>query len=277
MKKIALVYLMLISVLLVNGQEGCYIKPAKFDKIPFYTNERLVSDRFYHTINPDIIKQKTWQLESALFMRDLFLKSMDNGNKTETFNIYQSHKIKYAIIQNVEFQLTFNDIVFWSGREIKDFGGDNPYLRTSIGVKYLVLNSENGRSILGLYAQIGLPNLQKTLNYLPELRVLYSYKLTDNFQLNLNIGDICIDKQYNTIIYGIETRLFLTKRMVLFAEHFKNYTEYGSSMDVKKRLLLGIGYYMNESNYIYFSYEKGWDTSDLLYLGKLDIGFTHRF
>jgi hypothetical protein len=281
MKRIlVLTNLLFIITFYVNSQDGCKSrKPAKLEKYPFNINNRLTSDRFYHTINSDITKQKHFQIESALFLRDEYYE-IDGSNKNKqssTFNIYSSYKIKYAILNNVEIQCNLTDIIFLSGAEIKEFGGDNPYSRTSLGVKYKIFNSQNEKNILGLFSQIGLLKLQKSFSFLPEVRIMYSNKLTNYLFLTCNIGDVFINMGKNTLIYGIEMKLLISRRIELFAEYFKNYTNMGYIINPNKRLLSGIGVFSHENTYFYCSYENGFDKSDLLKLGKIDIGLTHRF
>jgi hypothetical protein len=261
------------------SQDWCNRKPAKFENSPFDNNEKLNCDRFFHTINPDVVKCRHFQIESAFFLRDEYYDSPKiNGSKVpSTFNLYSSYKLRYAISNIIEIHVSLNEQIINSGSEITDYAGVNPNSRFSIGTKFLIYKTENNNS-LGLYCQLTFP--KQLIDYSiisPDIRILYSIGFTKNLNLIGNLGGVYIDKYHKIFLYAFELDWFINKKVKLIAECYRNYINPGYIERVNNRLLAGVGFYIKEKFYFYSTIENGFDHNELLRTGKMDLGLTYIF
>ncbi|MBK6347132.1 MAG: hypothetical protein IPF68_14610 [Bacteroidales bacterium] len=275
---ILLIVLLFVYPLMVTGQGGCKPgKPYNFNKIPFNTNDKLASDRFYHTLNPKITNNKHLQLETSVALRDEFYKGKDfNKSTSSTFNIYSGCKIKYAFTKNSEFNLIVSELILYSGDEIEEYGGENPYSRYSLGTKCVLYRSDNDKNIVGLWGQLAFSNKEQ-FNIYPELKILLFKELFQSINFTSNIGGAFITRNTVSITYSIELKFFLTKKLELIVENYTDYIHLNSIGKPANRLLSGFGIYVRENFYMYMTYEKGIVKSDYLNKGKIDLGLAFRF
>ena len=263
---------------MVKGQAGCKPrKPLNLDKLPFNSNNKLTCDRFYHTLNPKIIKLTHLQIETSMALRDEFYKGKDfKKSKSSTFNIYSSYKIKYSFTKNLEFNLIVNELILYSGDEIEEYGGENPYSRYSLGTKYVLYRSDNYQNIVGLWGQLAFSNKEQ-FNIYPEMKILLFKELFSSIDFTSNIGGTFITKNTISFTYSIELKMLLTKKLELIVENYTDCVHLNSTGKPSNRLLFGFGTYIRESLYMYLTYEKGIVKSDYLNKGKIDFGLAYRF
>jgi hypothetical protein len=274
---IILIDFLIIGSLYVNGQEDCNRKSKKFEKSPYNSDNKLTTDRFYHTISPDITKCKDFQLETVLVLRDEFYTN--DTLKSTTDNAYSSYKIRYALLEGFEISLSLNDIIIRSGEEIKEYGGQNPYSRVTFSTKYRIYESENRKNILGFSGLIALPKFQQVgkSKFSYEAKLLYSNKPIKYLKFTGNFGVASIDKENKMFTYAIEMKSFISGRLELLSEYYRNYSNLGYTAYPQNRILLGIGYYVTEKAYIYSSFENGFNKDSSLNRGRIDVGLTCRF
>ena len=115
MNKTIFVLIFLISGLLLKAQEGCEKQNHNFNKF-FSIDNRIISDRFYHSINPRIARAKFLQLESGIFLRDEYL---NKDKSSSTFNIYSNYKLTHTLFNDFDFFISLNDLIIRSGDEKK--------------------------------------------------------------------------------------------------------------------------------------------------------------
>lgn len=272
-----IILLLFVFPLIVAGQDGCKArKPLNLDLRPFNSNNKLTCDRFYHTLNPRIAKPKSLQIETALGFRDEFYKG-DNFNKSEssTFNVYSNFKIKYALSQNFDINLFFTEFILYSGDEIEEYGGENPYSRYSLGTKYVLFRSNNYKNILGLWSQLSFFKEDNEFYVYPELKILYLKELS-SINFTSNIGGAFISGNAISLTYALELKIHLTKKNELIVENYTDYIHLNSVGKPSNRFLLGFGTYIHEDFYMYWTYEKGILNSDYLHLGKIDFGLAYK-
>jgi hypothetical protein len=276
-RTLILIDFLILASFFANGQENCDRKPKKLEHFPFNSDNKLITDRFYHTISPDIIKYKHIQLETALFLRNQFYEN-DNITSTTT-NIYSSYKIRYAFPGKLEMYLSLNEIIIFSGEEIKVYGGVNPYSRISFGAKYLIYKSTNRKNNFGFTGQIALPKFQQAINssFSYEARILYSIKPARSLCLTGNFGAAYIDKENKMLTYAFEMKFFITRKLELLSEFYRNYIDLSYAAYPQNRILLGNGYFLSEKTYIYLTYENGAGNNNSLNKGRIDVGLTCRF
>jgi hypothetical protein len=276
---IFLIVLLFVYPLLVKGQDGCKTrKSVNLDKQPFNSNNKIICDRFYHTLSPRITKLKKLQLETSMALRDEFYKGENfNKSSSSTFNVYSSYKIKYAFVNNFELNLTINELILYSGKEIEAYGGENPYSRYALGTKYDIYRSNNYKNIIGLWGQLSFSDKNAQFNIYPKLKILYFKELIPSISLTTNIGGAFITENTISLTYGIEFKMFLTKKLEFIFENYNNNAHLNSIGKPSNRLLLGLGNYIRENFYIYLTYEKGIEKVDYLNSGKIDLGLAYRF
>ena len=273
----------------LNAQEWCgELKPAKFDKPPSPYENKLVSDRFNHTITPFLVNKKCTQIEALNIVRNEILID-ENWKYSDTdfnYNIYNSIKLKHSISRKLEYQITYIDCMISGDEEVRDYSRNNVNTSLAFGMKYIPGLFKNKFYKLALYGQLTIPKPENILRtYMsPELRFLIYRPLFNRFNITYNVG-IAYSNFHNSWTYldGILLKMNLGKRIEPFAEFFKNYTTSGPPRDPNKRFLLGIGFYPIESLYIYCSTEGGWyheeslNTYSNLLPPRLDLGLTYRF
>jgi hypothetical protein len=274
-----LIVLLCLYPLIIKGQDGCKKrKPIILDKQPFNTNNKLTCDRFYHTISAKPTKMGKLQLETSMALRDEFYKG-ENFDKSSvsTFNVYSSYKIKYTFIENVEINLIINELILYSGDEIEVYGGENPYSRYALGTKYELYRSDNYKNVFVLWGQLAFSNKQAQYNIYPELKIIYFRELVPSIVFTTNIGGALITEKTISLTYGIELKMFLTKKLELIVENYTDCVHLNSIGKPGNRLLFGFGTYFRDNFYMYLTYEKGILRLDYLNKGKIDLGLAYRF
>jgi hypothetical protein len=274
-----IIALLIVYPLIVKGQDGCKTrKPVNLDILAFNSNNTLTCDRFHHTLSPKITKLKRVQIEAALTLRDEFYKGEDfNKSKSTTFNVYSTFKIKYAFANNFDINLIFNELILYSGEEIEEYGGENPYSRYSLGTKYVFFRSNNYKNIVGLWGQLSFFKEDNHFILYPELKILFLKELFQKINVTFNIGGAFIAKNTISLIYAIELKILMTKKFELIVENYNDYIHLNSIGKPSNRFLLGCGTFIHEDFYMYLTYEKGIMNSDYLNYGKMDLGFAYIF
>ena len=283
MCKIQIIISFLSLSLFLNAQEWCgELKPAKFDKPPSTFEDKLISDRFNHTITPLLVGNKHTQIETAtLFRNEILIDENWKNSKTDfSYNIYNSIKLKHAYSNKLECHITYIDFIASGDKEVREYERDNVNMSLAFGIKYIPGFFKNKFYKMALYGQLTIPKPENILRtYMsPEIRFLIYRPLFKRFNVTYNMGT-AYSNFHNAWTYldGLLVKMNLGKRMEPFAEFYKNYTTSGPPRDPHKRLLLGIGYYLVEDFYFYTSCEAGWYHEESLNTERFDIGLTYRF
>lgn len=272
----------LIFALSINAQEWCENKPAKFDQPPGTFDNKLISDRFFHTINPHTVNYKSSQIEIAtIFSPELY----QNGNWTridsmrQVYSIYNSYMIKYGVWKDLELQLSYTYLILKADDEIKEHGKESLNTGISIGVKYIFYHSRIKKVQYGLFGQVTIPKFQAaTSTFLsPEIRILYSRPIGKHIFFTCNLGGIYINnKEKAIIIYDFNLLRPIGDRFEIFTEFYKTYTKTGPARNPSKRYLFGLGFYFHENLYCYSTFESGWAHEDTINDFRIDLGLTFR-
>ena len=265
----------------LNAQDWCKNKPAKLDRLSSTFENKLISDRFNHTINPDILHYKDTQIEIATMLKPEIYGNhrwLDNDTMS-VYSIYSGFTIKHAFLKNLELQLSITDLIMKASEEIRDYNKENLNTNVSVGVKYLIYSSRNNNSKLGLFGQVTIPKFKNTLNTLfsPELRILVGRSLTKHTMLTGNLGGVYINNSKKAeIVYALNLKRNVGKRVEIFTEFYRNCLKTGPARNPNRRWLIGLGYYFLDNLYCYSSFEGGWEHEDSLNDGRIDIGLTYR-
>jgi hypothetical protein len=276
-------YIFLFSFALsLSAQDWCKNRsPAKLDRDPLTFENKLISDRFSHTINPDILNYRTTQIEIASVLSPEFYTN-NSWTKSDTmsiYSIYNSYTIKHTFRKDLELQLSYTDLIIKADERIKEYGKKSLNTDISIGAKYFINYSRIKTSKLTLFAQVTIPKFQNTLNTLlsPEIRILYSHPFGKHLILTYNLGGVYIDDlQGLKLLYAINAKRPIGKRFEIFSEFYKSYTKTGPARSPSKRWLIGFGFYFLDNLYCYSSFEGGWYDEDSLNDGRIDFGLSYR-
>lgn len=261
----------------LSGQDWCPdIKPADFEKTPFLSQKKIVTDRFFHTINPAIVIFNKLQLESAIVYRNEFLSSQYFEHQ-KTSNVYSFLKFRYSFINNFEVNLSINDLIVYTGNEIIEYGGPSPYTRLSLGAKYLLFTSKRAKQKFGFYGQIAFPQKQMGLKISQEFKFLYSILLIRNLECIINIGETFINDENGFFVYSLEFDWHITKKFKMITEFYKNYSHLTVLHNVNNYFLIGYGKYFQEDLFGYVTYEKDFFNPQYLDMGRIDVGISYRF
>lgn len=271
-----------LFALSINAQDWCKNRnPAKLDRLPLSFENKLISDRFNHTVNPDIVNHKSTQIEMVTVLSPEFYQNSSwiHNNTMSVYSIYNSYTIKHSFRKDLELQLSFSDLIVKADEEIKEYSKRSLNTGISIGAKYFIFYSRNKTSKLSLFAQVTIPKFQNALNTLlsPEIRVLYSHPFGKRTIITCNLGGVYInDLERLEFLYAINVKRSIGNRFEIFSEFYKNYTKTGPARAPNKRWLIGFGFYFLDNLYCYSSFEGGWYNEDSLNDGRIDFGLTYR-
>ncbi|MBN1187447.1 MAG: hypothetical protein JXB49_34545 [Bacteroidales bacterium] len=283
MPKLLFLISFLVITLFLNAQEWCKgPKPAKLDKPPSLFDNKLVSDRFNHTITPILVISKYTQIETAiLFRNEILIDENWKNSKTDfTYNIYNSLKLKHAISKKLEYQITYIDYLVRGDDEVRAYDRNNVNTSLAFGMKYIPGFFKNKFYKMAFYGQFTIPKPENVLRtYMsPEIRFLIYRPLFNRFNITYNLGIAYSNFQNGwTYLDGIIIKMNYRKRIEPFAEFYKNYTTSGPPRNPHKRILLGVGFYLIEDFYLYGSSEAGWFHEESLNTERFDLGLTYRF
>jgi hypothetical protein len=266
----------------LNAQDWCKRKSAKFDTPPGTYYNKLISDRFFHTINPNTVNYSSTQIEVAtIFSPEYF----QNGqwervdSIMHVYSIYNSYMIKYGLREDLELQLCYTDLILKASDEIMEHGKESPNTGVSVGIKYFIYQTRNKKTQYGLYGQITIPRFKTTTStfFSPEIRILCSQPIGKHLNFTFNIGGIYInDIQKATILYDFNLLRPIGDRFEIFIEFYKNYTKTGPIRNPSRRYLFGLGLYLRENLYCYSTFESGWAGEDNINDFRIDLGLTFR-
>lgn len=243
---------------------------------------RLLSDRFQHTIKPGIIWYGHSQVELLTIFRPEIYDGTDwiQDNESSAYSIYENLKIRHSFFKHLEFHLSYTDLIIKADDKIRQAGRDNLNTGLSLGAKYQLPLSLSHFIQMGIFAELTVPkpeNIVKT--YLsPEIRLLLSHPFWRHLDISYNAGTAYSNYSRQMILlYAIQMKYNAGKRTIFFAEFYRNFTKTGPPRVANKRVVLGSGFYLLEDLFFYVSLETGWDHEDPLNDGRLDIGMTWRF
>lgn len=281
MKCLLLLFSLLSLVFTVNAQDWCKKrKPAHLEKPAGSFDDKLISDRFNHTITPTIVKSGYTQIESATVLRNEIPVNGQwvNDPNDYTYNVYGNMMLRHSFSNKTEYHISFTDVIVKGDDTIRDLNKDNPNTSVSFGTKYCIYRSKSTR--ISLFGELTFPKPRYTLSTFltPEIRLLYYYMIGKHFILVCNAG-----MAYSPVIermiwlYAINPKLLIGKRLEVFSEFYKNFTKTGPSRIPLKRGLFGVGFYFIENLYFYSSIEAGWYHEDSLNSERFDLGLAYRF
>ena len=267
----------------LNAQEWCNNgKPAKLDRLPLSFDHKLVSDRLNHTINPAILNIRASQIEIASIFSPEYYQNRHWSrvdSMMHIYSIYTSYVIKHAFRNNLEFQLSYTDLILKADGEITEYGKESLNTGVSVGAKYYIYRRENKKAKIGIFGQVTIPKYQNITAtfFSPELRVLYSCPFGKHLIFTGNLGGIYINDMEKAIfLYDIHIVRPIGDRLELFSEFYRNYTKTGPARNPSKRYLFGLGFYLLDDLYFYSTIESGWAHEDTINDFRIDTGITLR-
>lgn len=273
----------LLFAFTLNAQDWCKRRrPAKFDSPPGTFDNKLISDRFNHTINPKTVDYTGTQIELATIFSPEYYQ---NGHwervdsMMHVYNIYNSCMIKYGFRKDLELQLCYTNLILKARDEIKEYGKESQNTGLSVGIKYLIYQNRNKKTQYGIYGQLTIPkvNAISSTFFSPEIRILCSRPVGKHLNFTFNLGGIYIDnKQKASIIYEFNILRPIGDRFEIFTEFYKNYTKTGPARNPSKRYLFGLGFYCYENLYCYSTFESGWAHEDTINDFRIDLGVAFR-
>ena len=281
--KLFLYSYLLVIIIPANAQEWCKKnKPARLDKRLHTWDNKLISDRFSHSVTPDVVKYGYTQIETAVIFRNEILVNDEwvKDPADYSLNVYNSLMLKHSFGQRTEYQVNYMDVMISGDDPVRRFARNDVNTPVSVGVKYNLYNSGYNPVKLSLYGQLTLPKPKFMLNSFmsPEIRLLFSHMLLRNISITGNIGAAYSNSLQNmTILYAVNPKLYIGEWFELFTEFYKSFTKTGPPRLPCKRGLLGFGFYFRDDIYFYSSFEAGWYNEDSLNSERFDCGLTCRF
>lgn len=273
-KFLTLIISSFLSTLILNCQDWCKdIKSSVYNETKYYSSPDVVIYRVSHTENPRFNKSKKIQLHSDIFFHNEII-GLEFGNQVSTFNSYTNHRISYRIKNNYELNVELLELVIYTGDEVKEYGGQTPYSRISIGGKYCIKIHGNYYAILG---QLALPRILTDEKTTYEMKIIYSRNLFNNLRLTTNIGGIYYDKENANFTYSIECKYLIWNKLEIIFENLSDYSHLTYLGNMENILLGGLGFYKNDKVYYYLTYEKNPKKSKLMNIGKVSVGLNHCF
>jgi hypothetical protein len=257
-------------------QEWCKKRnPENFDEPTGILNDKLESDRFQHTIKPDLINIRQVQFEVLTTIRPELMINNEwvNNDYRSVYDIYSSFNVKYSFYPKLEFQLCFTDLMIRVQDSVRQYALLDPVSPISIGAKYAITDNSFSLIKFSLFNQLSIPNLNNSSSsfMLLESRLLAAYS-GKKIMVTGNLGFTSSNYLDKIIgIYSLELK-YRFRRIDLFSEFYRNYSKTGPPRNPNKRGLLGIGYYILQNLYIYSTFEVGWDHEESLNDGRHDIG-----
>ncbi len=257
-----------ISATVLKGQDWCTNEPYKPENS--YKNH---ADRFTHSNKPKTVEMGEMLIESVIIFRNEYLHGLESYNEPViSNNVYSNHRIRYSFINDLDFNISFNDLVVYTGSEVTKYGGPSPYSRVSIGAKYLVYDS---RQKIALNGQLVLPRKALGLKMSPEFRVLYSFDIWRRLSTIINIGGYFFDKENAFFMYSLELDWYVSKRTMLLTEFYKNCSHLSVFSNISHFVLFGIGNNVNDNIFWYLTYENDFYKPKRLNKGRINMGFTY--
>lgn len=283
MKCVLLLFSLLLLVFIADAQDWCKRKKsAHLEKPAGSFDDKLISDRFNHTITPTIVRTGYTQIESAAVLRN---EIPVNGHWVHdpndyTYNVYGNMMLKHSFSNKTEYHISFTDVIVKGDDTIRDLSRDNLNTSVSFGTKYCIYRSKSKSTRISLFGQLTFPKPRYTFSTFltPEIRLLYSHLIGKHLNLTCNAGMAYSPDIENMIwLYAINPKLLIGKRFEVFSEFYKNSTKTGPSRTPLKRGLFGIGFYFIENLYFYSSIEAGWYHEESLNSERFDLGMAYRF
>jgi hypothetical protein len=283
MKTSPVFLLLILMTVAANAQEYCNKrKPAHFQKPYGAFNDKLLSDRFNHTITSQIVKYRYTQIEVVTIFRNEILENSRwvNDPTDFTYNIYNGLSVRHSFGDKFELQVSYTDFIAKGDIQVKEFSKSSLNTGISFGVKYCLYSTESKSSGLSLFGQITIPKPRYTFNTFltPEIRLLFSHPFGRHITFTYNLGTAYSPVTEKIILlYAINPKLLIGKRLEVFTEFFKSFVKTGPARTPIKRGSFGLGFYFMENLYFYSSMEAGWYHEESLNTERFDIGITYRF
>ena len=257
-------------------------KPAHFEEPAGTFEDKLVSDRFNHTITPLIVKFKYTQVEFSTVLRNEIVENGEWANDPNdyTFNYYNNLLIKHSFNEKLEFHICYTDFLLKGDSSIRDLSRTSRNTAISFGTKYCIYQSPHNKIRLSLFGQLTIPKPRYTLNTFltPEIRFLFLQPVGKHMNITYNLGGAFSPvTEHLFLLYGINPKIEITKRIEVFGEFFKSFTKTGAPRVPIKRGLFGFGFYILENLYFYSSFEAGWYHEESLNSERFDLGLAFRF
>jgi hypothetical protein len=278
-----LIFTSLIFTFSLSAQDWCKKnEPAKLDRPPGSFDNKLISDRFIHTINPNPVDYKSSQIEITTIFRPEYYQNghwVQFDSVMHGYNTYNSYMLKHGFWKDLELQLCYTNLILNAGSDLREYSKESPNTGLSIGLKQLLYQSGNRKTHCGLYGQVTIPKLDAvtTTLFSPEIRILCSRQVAKHLKFTVNLGGAYIDKtQKAIIIYDFNLLRTIGDRFEIFTEFYKNYSKTGPARNASKRYLFGAGFYFYENLYCYSTFESGWANEDDINDFRIDLGITFR-
>ena len=256
--------------------------PAKLSRSPSTFANKLVSDRFFHSINPNPVDFHNTQIEIATIFSP---EHYQNGHwssydsRMQAYSVYNSYMLKHGFYKDLELHVCFTNLILSAENEIKEHGRESMNTGLSIGLNYSFYQSKNRKTHVGLYGQITIPKIKAEASTLfsPEIRLLYARSIGKRINFFLNLGGIYgTNMQKACLLYNLSLVRSIGERFEVFTEFYKNYTKTGPARNTSKRYLFGLGFYFHENIYCYSSIEGGWAKEDTINDFRTDLGISIR-
>ena len=263
------------------AQDWCNYTQAKFEQPPSTFENKLISDRLNHTINPNILKPGETQVEVTTMLKPEYYGNNEwyYYDQMSIFSVYNAFTIRHLITKKLEFQVSATDLIISASEEIRVHGKESLNTNVSFGAKYFIYNSHVTNTMVSLFGQLTIPKVKNSFNTFcsPELRILVSRPFTKHTTFTGNLGGVYLNNDLKTeIVYAVNLKRSFGKRYNVFSEFYRNCLKTGPARNPCKRWLLGFGFYFSENIYSYASFEGGWEYEDNLNDGRVDIGLTIR-
>jgi len=266
----------------VHAQEWCKDRePADLQRPPSTFDNKLISDRFNHTVHPDIVNFRSVQLEVVTLLRNELRENERWVNDPDyyPYNIYNSYAIRYSFRKDLEVNLSYTELILKGDTAVRNYSKSNANTGLSFGAKYAFYHPAHKSVRISIFGQLTIPKAEYIFKtYLsPEIRVLLSHAFMKHFDLTYNLGTSYSNKLGKMVLlYAINLKLHAGKRVDVFTEFYQNYTKTGPPRTPHKRGLIGLGFYFLENLYIYSSIEAGWYHEDSLNSERFDMGLSYR-
>jgi hypothetical protein len=274
-RSIAIFIFLFFLTSVVNSQDKCENQKISIFKASKYNPfNDLKSCRINHTDNPRISKYQKMLFQSVLLFNNEYVKTPELNKDISTFNIYSSHRINFLLARNFEFNMQLHELIIYSGDEIQEYGGQNPYSRFSIGTKYSFTSSNN---IFAVYGQMALPKKEINKRITSEIKFLYSRGIRQHLCFTSNIGGLFFSKNNILFTYSVEFKYLIRKKIEFILENYRHYTHYTVFGKPFNNILGGCGVYLKKDFYGYITFEKRINKQQLTNLGKVDVGINYCF
>jgi len=212
--------------------------------------------------------------QSVLFFNNEYIEAPELNKEILTFNVYSSHRLNFILASNLEFNLMFHELIIYSGYEIQDYAGQNPYSRFSLGTKYSFTKSKSNFAVFG---QMALPKREINEKITSEIKFLYSRGIIQHLCFSSNIGGLFFSKNNILLTYSVEFKYLIRKKLELILENYRHYSHYTLLGKPVNKILGGFGVYLKKNFYYYITFEKGVHKQKINDVVKVDIGINYCF